>query len=123
MAEVQNYYGYTLIVLNRTPEEVDKGIALVEKALLQSSKDKVSEPSEAYVDSWAWGLYRKGKFAEALETMKQITSPRFEDDFVYWEHMAAIQEALGMADEAKASYKKLKKLQPHHPAVKKYFKK
>ena len=123
VAEVQNYYGYTLIDLNRTPEEVDKGIALVEKALLQSSKDKVSEPSEAYVDSWAWGLYRKGKFAEALETMKQITSPRFEDDFVYWEHMAAIQEALGMAAEAKASYKKLKKLQPHHPAVKKYFKK
>ena len=123
VAEVQNYYGYTLIDLNRTPEELDKGIALVEKALLQSSKDKVSEPSEAYVDSWAWGLYRKGKFAEALETMKQITSPRFEDDFVYWEHMAAIQEALGMAAEAKASYKKLKKLQPHHPAVKKYFKK
>lgn len=123
VAEVQNYYGYTLIDLNRTPEELNKGIALVEKALLQSSKDKVSEPSEAYVDSWAWGLYRKGKFAEALETMKQITSPRFEDDFVYWEHMAAIQEALGMAAEAKASYKKLKKLQPHHPAVKKYFKK
>ena len=123
VAEVQNYYGYTLIDLNRTPEELDKGIALVEKALLQSAKYKDSEPSEAYVDSWAWGLYRKGKFAEALETMKQIKSPRFDEDFVYWEHMAAIQEALGMAAEAKASYKKLKKLQPHHPAVKKYFKK
>ena len=114
VAEVLNYYGYTLIDLNRTPEELDKGIALVEKALLQSAKYKDSEPSEAYVDSWAWGLYRKGKFAEALETMKQIKSPRFDEDFVYWEHMAA---------EAKASYKKLKKLQPHHPAVKKYFKK
>lgn len=123
VAEVLNYYGYTLIDLNRTPEELDKGIALVEKALLQSAKYKVSEPSEAYVDSWAWGLYRKGKFAEALETMKQIKSPRFDEDFVYWEHMAAIQDALGMTAEAKASYKKLKKLQPHHPAVKKYFKK
>jgi tetratricopeptide (TPR) repeat protein len=123
VAEVQNYYGYTLIDLNRTPEELDKGIALVEKALLQSAKYKDSEPSEAYVDSWAWGLYRKGKFAEALETMKQIKSPRFDEDFVYWEHMAAIQDALGMTAEAKASYKKLKKLQPHHPAVKKYFKK
>ena len=123
VAEVLNYYGYTLIDLNRTPEELDKGIALVEKALLQSAKYKDSEPSEAYVDSWAWGLYRKGKFAEALETMKQIESPRFDEDFVYWEHMAAIQDALGMTAEAKASYKKLKKLQPHHPAVKKYFKK
>lgn len=123
VAEVLNYYGYTLIDLNRTPEELDKGIALVEKALLQSAKYKDSEPSEAYVDSWAWGLYRKGKFAEALETMKQIKSPRFDEDFVYWEHMAAIQDALGMTAEANASYKKLKKLQPHHPAVKKYFKK
>ena len=123
VAEVLNYYGYTLIDLNRTPEELDKGIAFVEKALLQSAKYKDSEPSEAYVDSWAWGLYRKGKFAEALETMKQIKSPRFDEDFVYWEHMAAIQDALGMTAEAKASYKKLKKLQPHHPAVKKYFKK
>lgn len=123
VAEVLNYYGYTLIDLNRTPEELDKGIALVEKALLQSAKYKDSEPSEAYVDSWAWGLYRKGKFAEALETMKQIKSPRFDEDFVYWEHMAAIQDALGMTAEAKASYKKLKKLQPHHPAVKKYYKK
>ena len=123
VAEVLNYYGYTLIDLNRTPEELNKGIALVEKALLQSAKYQDSEPSEAYVDSWAWGLYRKGKFAEALETMKQIKSPRFDEDFVYWEHMAAIQDALGMTAEAKASYKKLKKLQPHHPAVKKYFKK
>ena len=121
--EVLNYYGYTLIDLNRTPEELDKGIALVDRALLMSSKGKVSESSEAYIDSWAWGLYRKGKFAEALEAMKLIKSPRFDEDFVYWEHMAAIQEALGMASEAKASYKKLKKLQPHHPAVKKYFKK
>ena len=120
--EVQNYYGYTLIDLNRTPEELDKGIALVEKALLLSNKGK-AEPSEAYIDSWAWGLYRKGKFAEALEAMKQIKSPHFDEDYVYWEHMAAIQEALGMKNEADASYKKLKKLQPKHPAVKKYFKK
>ena len=118
--EVLNYYGYTLIDLNRTPEELEKGIALVNEAL---ASDRSAEPSEAYLDSKAWGFYRKGQFAEALETMKLIKSPRFEDDFVYWEHMAAIQEALGMTAEAKASYKKLKKLQPHHPAVKKYFKK
>jgi hypothetical protein len=37
--------------------------------------------------------------------------------------MAAIYEALGMKTETKAAYKKLKKLQPRHPAVKKYFNK
>ena len=118
--EMLNYYGYTLIDLNRSPEELDKGIALVNEAL---SLDKSGEPSEAYLDSKAWGFYRKGQFAEALEVMKQIKSPRFDEDYVYWEHMAAIQEALDMKNEANASYKKLKKLQPHHPAVKKYFKK
>jgi tetratricopeptide (TPR) repeat protein len=117
-AEVLNYYGYTLIDLNRSPEELDKGIAMVDKALLM---EQGGEPSEAYLDSRAWGFYRKGKFEDALTVMKLIKSPQFEEDYVYWEHIAAIQEALGMKAEAKASYKKLKKLQPHHPAVKKFY--
>jgi tetratricopeptide (TPR) repeat protein len=119
-AEVLNYYGYTLIDLNRNPAELDKGIALVDQALLM---EKNGQPSEAYLDSRAWGFYRKGKFEDALTVMKLIKSPQFDDDFVYWEHMAAIYEALGMKAETKAAYKKLKKLQPHHPAVKKFYKK
>jgi tetratricopeptide (TPR) repeat protein len=119
-AEVLNYYGYTLIDLNRSPEELDKGIAMVDKALLM---EQGGEPSEAYLDSRAWGFYRKGKFEDALTVMKLIKSPHFDDDYVYWEHMAAIYEALGMKTETKAAYKKLKKLQPRHPAVKKYFNK
>lgn len=118
--EVLNYYGYTLIDMNHSPEELDKGIAMVDEAL---ATEKTKEPTEAYLDSKAWGLYRKGKFAEALNVMKQIKSPRFDEDYVYWEHLSAIQEALGMKAEAKASYKKLKKLQPRHPAVKKFYKK
>lgn len=118
--EVLNYYGYTLIDMNHSPEELDKGIAMVDEAL---ATEKTKEPTEAYLDSKAWGLYRKGKFAEALDVMKQIKSPRFDEDYVYWEHLLTIQEALGMKAEAKASYKKLKKLQPRHPAVKKFYKK
>ena len=85
--------------------------------------EKNGQPSEAYLDSRAWGFYRKGLYNEALTVMKLIKSPHFDDDYVYWEHMAAIQDALGMKAEAKAAYKKLKKLQPHHPAVKKFYKK
>lgn len=118
--EILNYYGYTLIDMNRSPEELDRGIAMVDEAL---ATEKTKQPSEAYLDSKAWGLYRKGQFAEALEVMKLIKSPRFDEDYVYWEHMALIQEALGLKAETKAAYKKLQKLQPRHPAVKKYFKK
>jgi tetratricopeptide (TPR) repeat protein len=120
LPDVLNYYGYTLIELNRNPEELDKGIALVNEAL---AKDKSPKPTEAYLDSKAWGLYRKGLFAEALEVMKLIKSPRFDEDYVYWEHLAAIQEALGMKAEATASYKRLLKLQPRHPAAKRFLKK
>ena len=120
LPDVLNYYGYTLIELNRNPEELDKGIALVNEAL---AKDKSPKPTEAYLDSKAWGLYRKGLFAEALEVMMLIKSPRFDEDYVYWEHLAAIQEALGMKAEATASYKKLLKLQPRHPAAKRFLKK
>ena len=118
--EVLNYYGYTLIDLNRSPEELEKGLAMVNEAL---ALEKSPEPSDAYLDSKAWGLYRKGLFAEALEVMKQIKNPRFDEDYVYWEHIAAIQEKLGMKAEATEAYKRLLKLQPKHPEAKRFLKK
>lgn len=117
--EVLNYYGYTLIDLNRTPEELEKGYQMVLQAL---ASEKTASPTEAYLDSKAWGLYRKGEFAEALKVMEQIKDPKFAEDAVYWEHLAAIQEALGMNDEAKTSYKKLLKLSPKHPDAKRFLK-
>lgn len=115
--EVLNYYGYTLIDLNRSPEEVEKGFQMVLTAL---ATEKTAAPSEAYLDSKAWGLYRKGNFEEALKVMQEIKDPKFAEDAVYWEHMALIQEALGMKAEATASFKKLQKLNPKNPEVKRF---
>lgn len=115
--ELLNYYGYTLIDMNRSPEEVERGYQMVLQALAGTKT-----ASEAYLDSKAWGLYRKGQYAEALEVMKQVKSDHMEEDFVYWEHLAAIQNALDMKEEAKASYKRLQKLRPKHPDVLQYFK-
>lgn len=117
--EVLNYYGYTLIDLNRSASDVEKGFQMVLEAL---STENASTPTEAYLDSKAWGLYRKGQFEDALKTMQEIKDPRFAEDAVYWEHLAAIQEALGLKAEATASYKKLQKLSPKHPEVKRFFK-
>lgn len=117
--EVLNYYGYTLIDLNRSPEEVEKGFQMVMEAL---ATEKSKTPTEAYLDSKAWGLYRKGLFEEALKTMKEIKNRNFDEDAVYWEHMAAIQEALGLKAEATESYKKLLKLSPKHPEAKRFLK-
>ena len=77
-------------------------------------------PSEAFLDSKAWALFRKGNYEEALSTMKLIKSKHFENDYVYWEHLAAIQNALGKKSDATKSYKKLLKLRPNHPAAKEF---
>ena len=119
-AEMYNYYGYSLIDLNRTPEEVDKGIMLVDKAL---ALEKGKTPTEAYLDSKAWGLYRKGKFEEALSVMQQIKSENFKEDHVYWEHIGAIQAAAGKTSDAIKSYKQLLKLRPNNATAKEFLKK
>ena len=106
-----NYYGYSLIDLNRSPEELEKGIALVSKALaLEVGK----VPSEAFLDSKAWGLYRQGKYEEAYAVMLQIKSENFQEDYVYWEHMGAIKAAVGKVPDAIKSYKQVLKLKPGH---------
>lgn len=119
-AEMYNYYGYSLIDLNRSPEEVDKGIMLVDKAL---ALEKGKTPTEAYLDSKAWGLYRKGKFDEALAVMQQIKSENFKEDYVYWEHLGAIQAAAGKTSDAVKSYKQLLKLRPNNATAKEFLKK
>lgn len=115
--EIMNYYGYSLIDENRTAEEVDYGLNLVLKAL-----ERVDNPESklAYLDSKAWGLYRKGRFQEAYDTMKLIDEKKMDGDAVFWEHMAAIQAALGLKAEATKSYKNLLKLNPKHQGAKAY---
>lgn len=116
--EVLNYYGYSLIDENRSPEEVEKGLQLVLKAL---ATEKGASPSEAYLDSKAWGLYRQGKYQEALETLNLIKGEHFLDDYEYLLHLGAIQDALGNKAEATKAYKKVLKLRPNNKAAKEFF--
>jgi len=58
-----NYYGYTLIDHDL---DVDRGILLVKKAL------KTEPENTYYLDSLAWGLYKKGKCAKAYTLMKKV---------------------------------------------------
>lgn len=117
LPEILNYYGYTLIDLNRNQAELDSGISMVQRAL-----DLINDSNFAYIDSKAWGLYRKGDFKSALEQMQLISDSSFFNDKTYWEHLAAIQEALGLMPDAEKSYKKLLKLQPKNRDAKRFFK-
>ena len=60
-----NYYGYTLIDHDL---DIDRGIVLVKKALKQ-------DPTNTYyLDSLAWGLYKKGRCNKAYAIMKQVVA-------------------------------------------------
>ena len=117
-ASMLNYYGYSLIEINRSVAEVEKGYKLVLDALVI---EKDGEAKDAYLDSKAWGLYRLGRFDEAYQAMQLIDNKKMSRDDVFWEHMASIQEALGLKKEARKSYRKLLKLNPKHPAALKFF--
>jgi hypothetical protein len=53
--------------------------------------------------------------------MMLINEKNMLEDAVYWEHIGAIQVALGMKTEASKSYKALLKLNPNHPEAKAFF--
>jgi tetratricopeptide (TPR) repeat protein len=117
-SEVANFYGYTLVNLNRNKAEVEYGYSLVLKAL-----DAIKgEKPDAIIDSKAWGLYRLGRFDEALETILLINSEKFKDDDEYLEHLAAIQVAVGKKTEAAETYRRLLKIKPKHPAALEFLK-
>lgn len=118
-SDVCNYYGYTLLNLNRNRKELEYGYELVLKAL--ESLGNAKKP-DAILDSKAWGLYRLGRYEEALQTMLQIDAKGFEDDSEFLEHLGAIYAALGNKAEATKAYKKLLKVDPQNPAALEYLK-
>lgn len=78
----QNYLGYFMIDHNM---DIDTGIGYVKQALLGEPK------SPFYLDSLAWGYYKKGECTKALSIMKEaqslLQSPQQEMD----DHLKAIE--------------------------------
>jgi len=77
-----NYLGYLMIDHDI---DVDGGMVYVKKAL-------VAQPeSPFYIDSLAWGHYKKGECAEALRLMKQVESMIGTEEQEVKDHLKAIQ--------------------------------
>ena len=98
--DVLNYLGYSYIIRNI---DIDKGIELVEKAL------QFQPNHPAYLDSLAWGLFKKGKTKEALKYILKAYE-KMSDDPVINYHYGRILEALGEKSKAKEMYEKALKL-------------
>jgi tetratricopeptide (TPR) repeat protein len=78
-----NYYGYLLIDHDI---DVEKGIGLVQEALLKEPK------SPFYLDSLAWGYYKLGKCNEAKEIMDKLIKVSKEEELI--EHSIKINKCV-----------------------------
>ena len=93
---IQNYLGYILAEENIKLEEAK---ALIEKALEK-------EPDNAaFLDSYAWVLYRLGYYKKALDYIDKAIEATSIDPLMY-EHKADILLALGEYENAILSLQK-----------------
>jgi tetratricopeptide (TPR) repeat protein len=80
-----NYYGYTLIDHDI---QIDKGIGMVRRAL---GKD----PNNLYyLDSLAWGLYKKGECKSAYRLMQRVVRKEIGREPEIQDHYRAIKACL-----------------------------
>lgn len=78
-----NYLGYCMIEYDR---DIDAGMAYVKRAL-------AIEPDSGYfIDSLAWGYYKKGECEKADELMKRVVEIMGEDDEEVKAHLKAIKK-------------------------------
>ncbi len=78
-----NYYGYILIDHNL---DIDRGIALVRKAL------KEDPNSLFYIDSLAWGMYKKGNCEDAYKLLEPISKNNNEKEVL--DHIKTIKKCI-----------------------------
>ena len=100
------------LVLNNYAFYLSERGERLDDALRMSEKSNRLKPNNAnYLDTWAWILFKKKNYAEALKRMEEALvligrdSPEFEG------HYADILEALGEAEKAKAIRDRIKQMQ------------
>ncbi len=80
-----NYYGYTLIDKGL---DIDKGMNIISQALKQQPDNSY------YLDSMAWGHYKKGECQKAYKMMKEVVDQEGVEELEIKEHWDKIQECM-----------------------------
>jgi len=93
-----NNLGYMLIDHDK---DANRGLSLVEKALHFMPEES------SYLDSKAWGLYKIGKYEEALKILEKLEASGMKANEL-WLHLAKVCEALKLDERAKAYRAKMK---------------
>jgi tetratricopeptide (TPR) repeat protein len=95
------------LLLNNYAYFIAEGNGDLKKALKMAEKVMLSEgDNPTYIDTYAWVLYKMGKFAKAQKEMEKVFENKNEDDAELLEHMGYIKSALGKCEEAVIFWKR-----------------
>lgn len=103
-----NYLGYMY---------ADRGVKLEESLEMIKKAVSLDPQNGAYLDSYAWVLYRMGKYEEALIKMKEALKYD-QDDAVLFDHQGDIYAALESHELARESWAKALELDPENEEIK-----
>ena len=81
-----------------------KNLDQAEKMLQKALKAEPDNP--AYLDSYAWVLYKQKKYAEAAKHLEKAVEKPSGTDATLWDHLGDIYEQLQQGDKAIAAWKK-----------------
>lgn len=95
----------------------DKGINLNQAEKMIAKALKADPENGAYLDSYAWVMYRKGKFKEALKYQEKAMQFSVEDA-VLFDHMGDIKAALKNKEEAREYWRRALELDPSNDTIK-----
>ncbi len=107
-SQALNYLGYMFADRNVRLQE---SLALIQRALAADAN------SGAFIDSYAWVLYRLGRFEESLVQIKKAVELIPIDDPIVTEHLGDIHFALGNVAEARAAWEAALELDPDNDAL------
>jgi tetratricopeptide (TPR) repeat protein len=107
-APALNYLGYMW---------ADQGIRLGEALALIERAVELQPENGAYLDSYAWVLYRLGRLRDAEAKLRQALD-YIQDDAVVFQHYGDILADLGRMDEAIANWRRALDLDPDNAELK-----
>jgi tetratricopeptide (TPR) repeat protein len=88
---ILNNYAYYLAEQNKDLKDAEK----MAKYVVENEKE-----NPTYLDTYAWVLYKKGRYKEAEKIMEAIIKTGSNEDAAYYEHLGFIQKALKKCDKA-----------------------
>jgi tetratricopeptide (TPR) repeat protein len=107
-APALNYLGYMW---------ADRGVRLAEALQLIGRAVELQPDNGAYLDSYAWVLYRLGRLRDAEEKLQEALN-YIQDDAVVFEHYGDILADLGRRDEARSKWQRALELDPDNEELK-----